>query len=516
MKKASHYYYNRRLNDLLSCAPIDDFLQMIWDLDALQSDLPGSPKISLIDAPEKARVKKIGEGIHIPKWWLETLAIRRLATNQQKRRRGRKARILNCRRWGAAARCLDTIRSLEGAHDVAFMDKYDVIRLMGLIAHRQFPWQRGVLNTPHVYRNAFVYGGEEATIAFKAKSGLTFSEFLLLGFTSYVAFVNQHRIDAQKHFSDPRLVKVGLTPQIIERGLNLLAQNFTEASNQAVIDLREAEHIGYARSTLRDRPILKSTQSGVLICPLPTLILTRSTSGVFYDIVDSDRARRECGERFESYCLKYISCMAPSFHFTSEISYGTKKNPRSSPDILGKLGNKIRLIIECKSRRIPFRTKFENHDIANLDSAYDEIIKGVIQIWRFVYDIRADRVGKHIELSKAAVGCLLTLDNWLEGSPFGLKRLYEKAHEKADSETPPIPYSDRIPISLVAIEDLENTLGSYSEEAFLEGLDSISTGEKFGWSLHDAVKNSARGETTDPRYPFAKQLPELMPWWDNF
>src|SRR3546814_18233724 len=70
---------------------------------------------------------------------------------------------------------------LENAEDGMFLEKHDVFYEMARIAQRQFPWQRGVTNAPHLYRSMLLYGPGSACEYFESSAGISLSAFVQTG-----------------------------------------------------------------------------------------------------------------------------------------------------------------------------------------------------------------------------------------------------------------------------------------------------------------------------------------------
>jgi hypothetical protein len=111
--------------------------------------------------------------------------------------------------------------------------------------------------------------------------------------------------------------------------------------------------------------------------------MDRVTNGLFYDVIGGGgTVRDEVGRRFESYALELLSPVLPTVSFVPDISYRTPSGPIATPDILMRGGDDAALLaIECKASRMSIGARFG--EAPGEDRGYEEIAKGVMQLWRF-------------------------------------------------------------------------------------------------------------------------------------
>ncbi|WP_246756714.1 hypothetical protein [Bradyrhizobium diazoefficiens] len=197
---------------------------------------------------------------------------------------------------------------------------------------------------------------------------------------------------------------------------------------------------------------------------LPALIIQRVTAGLYYDHVGGDsKIWREIGSRFESYCIELISKALPGTQPSGSFKYKFRR-AIDSPDIfLRDESGAAKLAIECKAKKRSIIAKFSEKPLDDAREAFSEIIKGVVQIWRFHSHCRRSSEIKVI--AHDAAGIVLTLDPWLRISNH-LDRLMQEAHALAGRIDPDIIDEDRKPILFCSIQDLESTLAIASEASF--------------------------------------------------
>jgi hypothetical protein len=120
----------------------------------------------------------------------------------------------------------------------------------------------------------------------------------------------------------------------------------------------------------------------------------------------------EIGKRFEDYCIDYLRLMLTSNDVSGEFEYGPRKARWRSPDVLVESDGQIRLVIECKAKRMTFNARYSDNPIEQARQGYREIAKGMFQVWRFWSHARR---GLQTERPVAAdcLGMIVTSDPWL-------------------------------------------------------------------------------------------------------
>jgi hypothetical protein len=133
----------------------------------------------------------------------------------------------------------------------------------------------------------------------------------------------------------------------------------------------------------------------------------------------------------------------------------------------------VRIAIECKATRMGVGARFGDNPGA--ERGYEEIARGVFQIWRFLSHCRRGLTGR--SAAPDAFGMILTLDEWFAGRGPLLNAVLVRATGQ----------------SLLAVL-------------------TMAEGDHRGWIL-SSLHADLDDPKTDPKpYPFADALDELLPW----
>jgi hypothetical protein len=395
---------------------------------------------------------------------------------------------------------------LEDAEYGVASERNNIFDEMARIGHRQFEWQAGHNATPHVYRSMYLFGGPTASTYFANKHGISPSDFALAGFSAWSGFLTGP-------FLVPpfELPHVGLTAELFRNASRLIALPIPDIRKAAVRIRRGHGRVAYKASVLRRHPAIVCRDGVRLGAPLPSLVLTRITKGLYYDMVEGgENVKNEIGDRFEEYCRDLIRLSLPETSVTPPVNYGTKKSPIYTPDIRISVNGKISLVVECKAKRMTMAARFGEDPLNEAKDGFKEIAKGVFQLWRYFSHVRQGKV--HGDAADAdAVGLVLTLDPWLVLTSGRYEALLAQAGELA-AQVPDILELDRKPIAFCDIEDFERLLRRATYDSLIGTLQKAATVDFAGWhvtGLHDDLFPESK---TGP-FVFRDRIAELLPWW---
>jgi hypothetical protein len=496
--------HKKRLRKGLAAAQDEEFFELIWAANALQTGREtAATKILGRSYSVDAATDDMASPHAIYKWELETLVNETLTIPKQDIVKKNHTKSLNTKNYASITTLVNYLRKLEEQEYIVFGGSKDILKEMYRIAGRQFDWQRGYFNVPLFYRSAYIYGQGRCSDYLKSAYGTSLAEMSLVGFALHTA-------TSEFPAFAPNLTveSVGLDSAALGRVLKLISRPIQEIRKIAAEQRSPWQMTAYRPSVLRRFPCISFRQGTRFLCPLPELILERVTSGVFYDVIGGPgEIRNEYGHRFEEYALKYIQAQLPALEAAGEWSYRADKQNIDTPDIIVSSTKTVTLAIECKASRMSFAARFSER--ADTDRGYDDIVKGVFQIWRFFSHCRRGLTG--VEVDQSSVGMLLTLDSWLVmGGPI-TKDILRRAREMVGARDERITEEDRKPIVFCPITDLESVLADADEQSFVAAVLRATDAEHDGWMLSSIHKEVAK-KRPRKQFPF-DDLADLLPWW---
>jgi hypothetical protein len=437
---------------------------------------------------------------------LETLA-NELLTNPKRRqiKQGRE-RTLNTANFEVIRRATHYLRKLENLEYKYSPQKDSILLEVKRITNRQFNWQRGYLNIPQFYRNAYVYGQGACSTYFEATNGITVSQFSLIGFGIYSFLVSRPALSRTTNMTG-----INVQREELDAALQLISLPISDARALASRNRANIFHTAYRPSIFRTKPCLRFDDR--ISAPLPQLVLERVTSGIFYDVVGGGGpVRHDYGRRFERYCLAYVRSMLPNFQWHPESRYEIKRKGYDTPDILCQSGETLICAVECKASRMSYEGRFGNDLLA--DRGYEELTKAVFQLWRFFSHCRRGLI--KYSISEDILGVVLTLEDWLTMANPLREAVISAAEKMAAARDPNILSIDRRPVTFIAIDDLEHTLASASHASFIRTIRAAATDQYVGWHLDGVHKYFRDADQPLREYPFTSKMGHALPWWNLF
>ncbi|EIZ78346.1 hypothetical protein WSK_3091 [Novosphingobium sp. Rr 2-17] len=495
----------RNFSQILSCADDEAFLLMVWGVNALQSGNPaGGSDVFPFGVPNEVITEDMSTGWSIYPWELETIANEILASPKSV------YQSLACNRWETVPVIINLLRKID---DLDFLEKKDSINIFSelfRLGGRQFEWQRGYLTVPQFYRNIYIYGQGVCAEYFKYKHGIGINELTVVGFGMYASFMQRPNFTADGDFE-----LLGVNNSMRDKALAILAAPLADLRQLAGREREKWNTMAYRPSILRRFPCVRyGRRIRKIRSPLPALILERITSGLFYDVIDGGGpVRDDYGRRFEQYALRYLRAMIPTIAAVPEASYKVAKNRYLTPDIIvsKQPSSEVELAIECKSTRMSFGARFADEPAT--ERGYDDIVKGIFQLWRYFSHCRRGYVGRTV--ASEAIGLVLTLDSWMVMNNAIMDEIFARASAMSDKNDPFIETQDRRPIAFCAIPDFEMTLTIGTTDTFLEAVRSATERDHLGGPLYNRHEKIVDSDTLPRPYPFT-DLAELLPWWGIF
>lgn len=501
MGRLGRNLYRRKLDNLLSRCPDEPMLTGVSAIAALQAG-NRMAQTFFIDYPDEDIGSTLGSSNHIAPWTLETITNELLVTEKCNWLEPLRHDYYTNYRQIASY----TIK-LENAEDGLFLEKHDVHTEMHRIGQRQFPWQRGWLNGPALYRALKMYGTGEAGAYFESTAGITVPEFLRVGMWLGGALSKRDQVD---RLSD--LTVIGIDAKQREAALAKLAIRLEHARERAKTIRNLRLPTAYRASILRDFPVIVfGEREQRLRAPLPELISYRIISGLYLDVVGGgQKIWAHIGREFENYCVEYLNLMLSPLSIKGEFQYGQKKARYRTPDVIALKGENIVLVAECKAKRMTLEARFANNPITDAITGYSEIAKGIFQIWRFFSHGRRGLCGEY-KVDPDCIGLILTVDPWLTMARNQERDVYEMAHKLADDEGD-IQVQDRRRVAICLIDDVEFALQNGTPDSFMTACRELVSGEKQGWIL--SVAHMSKMQIPRP-FPFHSRIGDMLPWWET-
>jgi hypothetical protein len=185
--------------------------------------------------------------------------------------------------------------------------------------------------------------------------------------------------------------------------------------------------------------------------------------------------------------------------------------PHDTPDLIGIAHDteNVAFAIECKASRMSIAARCADDAVA--ERGYDDMVKGILQLWKFFSHCRRGLTGR--DVASNAVGMVLTLDNWLEVGSTLQSELVVLAVQRAEQHDPAILAEDRRPIIFCSMPDMEKALIRATSSSFRTALEVASGEERNGWAFSSVHQDVADPAVATRDFPFEDDIARLLPWW---
>lgn len=494
----------RNLTRLLRHVDNEQLFIHAWAINAIQS---GHEKVGrrIVQCPDEAITRDLSSSYFVHKWSLETLLNEALFHDKAPFTSPDVINTyrLNLSDFNSTATMINALKRLENVDDGLAGERVGILSLMPRLAHRQFPWQRGFFSIAQIYRSLFVYGHTLASEYFQQTYGIPLRGFFFCGF-ALISIVREH----PGFNSDTDLTAANISDQVRDVTLSRLSAPH-ESARKLVRDLRATDaHTAYRKSVLRQFPMVSFGNNPTLVrAPLPQLVEARITEGLYYDLVGGGSAIwNEIGDRFEQYSFEYLTAMFPQLQIWREFRYG-KRNLRS-PDLFLGRQDMIDVVIECKAKKMTFEARFSETPLIDAAAGYEEIAKGISQLWTFFCHCRLGEASPKI--ADDAVGVVLTLDQWLEIANEQRKDVLDRAKQLSRQREPRIAEEDFRPVAFCTISDLEYVSRRSSSDILLACLKTASQERFAGYHLSSVLRDQLDNGVEKRGYPFEQEMRGIM------
>lgn len=494
------------LRDTLRWVPCEEFIQMIWAVDLLQGGSPQVGRKHLVNVPEAAIGAKLGDKHFAYKWLLEDL-INELLTIEPVARPRTPHRVLDCRNFDGFIRVYNALHEMQDSEQILDVNRREnILAEMARIGHRQFPWQQGPLNIPTFYRAAVMYGDGALSDAYIQRHGISPSNMMMFGLGVWAQLGTQPTYDPRRM----ALPEIGLTQEIVDAGSRLVTAPMAEHRRKAKEFRGGRREPHYRPSSLRAQPCISFGDDNSRIrAPLRELVISRCTDGLYYDLVGiSDDVRRELGRAFEDYATRFIAAVMDA-EVSRSAEYRHRGNTVHSPDALIGPRNNLAMIIECKAAKMSFEARFAENRRAAGQRGFDELSKGVRQIWKFVSHMRRGIVPGY-GAAADIFGLVLTADPWMRMTVGEHQQIFEQA--RAEQDDPDVAPEDQCPVGFTHIEDFERMALGTDTPGLFRTCRLGSDPNYIGWGFAE-LRDRAGAEAIQRPYPFREDLPRVLPWW---
>jgi hypothetical protein len=274
---------------------------------------------------------------------------------------------LDIRRWNDLATAVNHIRRMDEFISKHCEARNDLLLELHRMAHRQFRWQTG-LDLAAIIRVIKIFGADAIDALVLEEFGMTTKQFVLLGTAIAGSFISRWSMSTNTDYSI-----LGIAREASARLFQRITCDIEELRTLTTKSQSYDDSWLYAWNPLERHPLIRFDPRAPnrVICPIPKYLLSRASTGIFYDIVNSRGFDNPYGRSFQTYIGEVLSttCKPPRFTLLAENEYSPTKAERKDgvdwilSDATGHL------FVECKTKRLSLGAK----NLTNLESLQNDL-----------------------------------------------------------------------------------------------------------------------------------------------
>lgn len=393
--------------------------------------------------------------------------------------------------WSVLAKAVNHLRRLE---DFPFSEDpghSDVLLHLHRLAHRQFRWQGSPMGISPVVRALKIYGGAELDLITQSRFSMSMLQLVQLSFAICGHFHNRWDFNAETDFGI-----LGISRDVARAYIHGISCDISTLRQGLIKQQRYDESWAYTWSPLEEKPLIRVDPGhpNRVICPIPRYVLSRGTTGVFYDISNGADFGNKYGTAFQNYVgeVLRLACPRPAFAVESIDPFAAKKGKlKHGPDwVLSD--SSAHLVIECKTKRMSLGAK-QLSDMNALEKDIGVLAEAVVQTYK---NIRGAIQG---EIAWSPEGLrifpmVVTLEDWYLFSPKITNMLDDRIVQGLIDQSIDTAMLEAMPFTIVSANELEMAAQVIAQTGIEAVLERATTTSRRFWALHGVISEVFPGQ----------------------
>jgi len=222
----------------------------------------------------------------------------------------------------------------------------------------------------------------------------------------------------------------------------------------------------------------------IALCPLPTLLFWRYTSGLYYDLIRDPRFSNALGASFQTYIGEVLnrSSRTGLLKVLAEQPYGAPRARKQSVDWIVYDGQDA-AFVECKAKRMTWGAKAALTDLSAPTRDMEDLASSVVQVYKTLRDYLNNQYPHFRYRGECGIyPMVVTLENWRLFGPRLMSMLNSAVSKQMEQAGLPKELMTTFPYSLAATDEAEaifQVADSMGIAKFLDG--KCRNPEMAGW-----------------------------------
>ncbi|QBD75169.1 hypothetical protein EPA93_03835 [Ktedonosporobacter rubrisoli] len=410
------------------------------------------------------------------------------------------------RKWDTFASLINKLRELENYISQYLVDDKKILQEVTVrIPHQQFKYQTEHPSKAAMVRYSHIFGHLSVEPIVKAKTGLLPKQLFTIGAILWIKYVTQY---LGVHYPLDDLSLPGITQADYDKFIQLYSLPMKELKQRLTAERKLDNTFMYQFHTLQSYPLILTELNNRAshICPIPTLLFWRISSGLFYDLVKEPGFDQAFGTAFQDYVGDMLE---KTLIGTSSTVYPEEPDtrPKRADWIIDQPTSFM--LVECKTKRMTIGARTNIQDDMELHAQLEVIGKAAVQSYQA---LEAYKNGKYrpqqypYNPMKRPFICVVTLENWRLMGP-ELERLREIVRNKLVEAGLASTLIEQAPLILCAVNEMEEfayLLKTKSLEDLV--LDYWNDQEKSSWSFIGYLSDRFKHELESYQHVFAGEF----------
>lgn len=314
------------------------------------------------------------------------------------------------KKWSYFANAHNNIRDIEGDISKERISAGNINSAMNLVAHRQFHWQ-ALPKTDYYMRYYKIFSEEKVKAIIETNLGISVYEIYITGLAMVGAYLGSPELNF------PITIELRtITASKFSIFLQMFGKEFNELKKLVQSEHKMDEDFHSIVPSLRMFPLIRMVYRGkeAVVCPIPSLLFWRMTSGLYYDIVKIPGTGFDnaFGNAFEKYVGDIIEAtMNPLIQRNRGEEYKIGKEKKETSDWVIWDEEAI-LLIECKTKRMRLESK-NSLDETFVEKDLEKMADFLLQLYKSIQNYKNNEYPFVTNSKKRKIyPMILTLENW--------------------------------------------------------------------------------------------------------
>jgi hypothetical protein len=411
-------------------------------------------------------------------------------------------------RWNDLAAAINFIRRLDDHCFSPGAEPVDMMLELHRMAHRQFPWQSGGGMAPIMRRAFKVFGRDTVESIVLRELGMTTRQFMLLGAAIAGNFQKASGMSTNQNYAC-----LGISLESSRAFFDRVVIPIDVLRSKTAAAQSYDRNWLYSWNPLEGSPLISFDRMHPdrVICPISRYLTRRTSSGLFYDLVNASNFDNSFGNSFQSYVGEVLAatCSGAGFTVLSEEPYYIGNNRFDGLDwILSDTTGHV--FIEAKTKRLTLVSRMRP-DTATLGKDLLILAKAVVQHYRNI--IRAlEGKSRWINDGQPVHPLVLTLEDLFIITPTFSRLLHAHIVQLLDESGVSQSILDDMPYTIASVSEFEATSQILSQVGIRPVFSKKTDVVHRSWSLLPFVSHTFPTEMKNVDWRlFAKGWAKFVP-----